>query len=301
MRDLDLTSLRLFVAVCEARSITRVAETETIVVSAISKRLRQLEEDVGATLLTRSKAGVRPTQAGETLLQHAHDVREKLEEIERDMSEHAQHLRGHVRLFAPSTVVAEYLPEDLAVFLRLQGHEHVQIELEEHLSDRIVFSVKEGVATVGICWDAVDTEDLEIREYRRNRLGVVMNADHPLAHLDRLDYSQTLEYDMIGMRTPGSLPVTRAGVMARPPRTKRYRAVVASFDAAIRLARAGLGLAIASEVMVRRSGLSKELKFVPLVDPWADRRFVICATNFSTLNTAARKLVDHLSMAGRQV
>ena len=50
MRDLDLQTLRLFAAVCEQRSIARVAEQESIVGSAISKRLAQLEDTVGTAL-----------------------------------------------------------------------------------------------------------------------------------------------------------------------------------------------------------------------------------------------------------
>ena len=58
MKDLDLTSLRYFVAVCETSNITRAAEQEHIVASAISKRLAQLESDLGVPLLERRRHGV---------------------------------------------------------------------------------------------------------------------------------------------------------------------------------------------------------------------------------------------------
>jgi len=70
MRDLDLQTLRLFAAVCEQRSIARVAEQESIVGSAISKRLAQLEDTVGPPLLPRKGRGVVPTPAGETPREH---------------------------------------------------------------------------------------------------------------------------------------------------------------------------------------------------------------------------------------
>ena len=47
MRDLDLTTLRLFVYVCESGSLVRASERANIVASAISKRLAQLEERLG--------------------------------------------------------------------------------------------------------------------------------------------------------------------------------------------------------------------------------------------------------------
>ncbi len=58
MRDLDLTTLRLFVAVCETQNIARAGEQQHIVASAISKRLAQLEETVGTSLLDRAADAV---------------------------------------------------------------------------------------------------------------------------------------------------------------------------------------------------------------------------------------------------
>ena len=46
MKDLDLTTIRLFVAVCESRSILRVSERENMVPSAITKRLANLEDEI---------------------------------------------------------------------------------------------------------------------------------------------------------------------------------------------------------------------------------------------------------------
>ena len=69
MRDLDLTTLRLFVTVCETGNIARAGERANIVGSAISKRLAQLEEALGTPLLARKRHGVVPTEAGQALLE----------------------------------------------------------------------------------------------------------------------------------------------------------------------------------------------------------------------------------------
>ena len=53
MRDLDLTTLRLFVAVCDAGNIARAAARASMVGSAVSKRLTQLEAQLGTQLLAR--------------------------------------------------------------------------------------------------------------------------------------------------------------------------------------------------------------------------------------------------------
>src|SRR5436190_21388858 len=84
MRDIDLKTLRLLVAVCDHRNMARAAEQEHIEPSAISKRIAQLEADLGTPLLLRSRRGVEPTPAGTALLEHARTVLLPLDRTARD-------------------------------------------------------------------------------------------------------------------------------------------------------------------------------------------------------------------------
>ena len=111
MRDLDLTSLRLFVAVCDTRNIARAAEQQALVGSAISKRLAALEDAVGTALLVRRRRGVEPTPAGETLLEHAREILANHARIERDMAAYAAGVRGQVRILATASAIAESLAD----------------------------------------------------------------------------------------------------------------------------------------------------------------------------------------------
>jgi DNA-binding transcriptional LysR family regulator len=156
MRDLDLTTLRLFVSVCETRSIARAGEQASIVGSAISKRLAQLEDTVGTPLLLRKRRGVAPTPAGETLLEHARAMLGSAHRIERDMAAYAGGARGHVRILASASVMAESLAEDVAEFLQNPAHRDIRVDMEERVSPEIVRGIREGSASIGLCWDAAD-------------------------------------------------------------------------------------------------------------------------------------------------
>ena len=84
-RRIDLTSLQLFVAVCELGSIGRAAEREFIAASAVSKRLSDLEATLGTTLLYRHARGVDLSPAGESLLHHARSVLYSLEKMQGEL------------------------------------------------------------------------------------------------------------------------------------------------------------------------------------------------------------------------
>ena len=69
--QLDLTTLRLFVAVCETRNFVHAAQRQHLVGSAVSKRIAALEAQVHTPLFVRQRHGVALTPAGETFLEYA--------------------------------------------------------------------------------------------------------------------------------------------------------------------------------------------------------------------------------------
>ncbi len=85
-RRVDMTSLQLFVAVCELGSIGKAAEREFIAASAVSKRLSELEAQLGAELLQRHSRGVSATPAGHSLLHHARSIMRSLEQMQAELA-----------------------------------------------------------------------------------------------------------------------------------------------------------------------------------------------------------------------
>lgn len=295
MRDLDLTSLRLFVAVCETRNIARAGENANIVGSAISKRLTQLEGIVGAKLLTRRKHGVEPTPAGETLLEHARAILTSTARIERDMSAYSHGLRGQVRVLATSSVLAESLAEDVAEFLQDARHRNIRIDMEEGLSHQVVRGVKEGIASLGICWDASPLDQLHSRLYRNDHLAIVVHPAHPLAQERTLEFEQTLDYEHVGMPVASSVQLMLQRAATQAGKALLHRVIVSNFDSALRVVRANLGITIVPREVAQPYVRATGLVLIPLTDPWAKRNFTLCFRDEESLSPAARALLDFLA------
>ena len=299
MRDLDLTSLRLVVAVCEARNIARAAKQQAIVGSALSKRLAALEDTVGTPLLVRRRHGVAPTPAGETLLEHARALLARAAQIERDMAGYAAGVRGHVRVLATQSAIAESLADDVAAFLKAPGHQHIRIDMEEAVSTQVLRAVREGSASLGICWDAADLRGLHHWPWRGDRLAVVMPPGHALARRKRLALADTLPYEQVSLPPESAVQVMlqRAAALAGQP--IRYRVVAATFDAALRVVRSRLAIAILPAELSAPYAEAFELRVTPLTDAWAQRRFAIACRDPEALTPAARLLVEHLVAAAK--
>ena len=103
----DLTDLRLFVHVVESGSITSGAERVFLALASASARIRNMEDTLGVKLLTRGRRGVAPTEAGQALMRHAHNIMQEWERMVGDVSEYGQGLKGHIRLLCNTSTITE--------------------------------------------------------------------------------------------------------------------------------------------------------------------------------------------------
>jgi DNA-binding transcriptional LysR family regulator len=295
VRDLDLTTLRLFVSVCELGNIARAGERASIVGSAISKRLAQLEEQVGTALLMRRRHGVVPTAAGQTLLEHARAMLDSAARIESDMQNFAAGARGQVRILASVSAMTESLADDVAGFLQLPAHRNIQVDMEERVSPEIVRGVRDGLASLGVCWDAADLGTLQCRAYRRDHLCIVLPARHPLGSRKRLRFEETLDFEHVSLPINSAVQVMLRRQAAAHGRQLRQRVIVTNFEAALRVVRAGLAISVVPREVAQLQAQAYGLRLVPLAEPWAERRFIICYRDAQLLSPAAQLLVEHLA------
>ena len=294
MRDIDLKTLRLFVAVADCRSMARAAEQEHIEPSAISKRIAQLEDDLGVELLLRGRRGVQTTPAGLALLEHARTVLFTLDRIAADVASFTGGVEGHVRLIATASAIAEALLDDIASFMREPDNRNIRVDIEERFSRDLVRELRDGNASLGVCWDRVDFEGLAHRPYRRDRLALAVYAGHPLAGRASIGFEETLAFDHVGLPPSTAVHTMLQRAAASAGRTVTYRVVVSTFAAALRVVAADLGVAVVPLEVGRRGAAHADLSLVPITDSWAERCFAICFRQREALPPASRRLLDHL-------
>lgn len=292
----DLTDLRLFLHVAESSNITRGAERAGLALASASARIRAMEEELGVPLLERGRRGVRTTPAGQALAFHARTVLEQMERMRGELGAYARGLKGHVRLWANSAAVAEFLPDPLAGFLA--ANPHIDIDLDEKPSPRIVEGVAEGLADIGIVADGIDVGDLETRPFRIDRLVVVAPPDHPAAAFRHVAFREIVDAEFVGLGRHSALQEHIRLHAARMGRTLKLRVRMGGFDAVCRLAAQGVGLGVVPEMAARRCAANLPIRVIGLTDAWALRHLTICLRRFDQLSPQARLLVEALGADG---
>jgi DNA-binding transcriptional LysR family regulator len=291
-RRLDLTSLQLFVAVCELGSIGKAAQREFIAPSALSKRLSDLEATLGSPLLQRHSRGVHLTPAGQNLLHHARSVLFSLERLQAELSEYADGARGQVRVHASISATVQFLPEDLGAFIR--AHQGIKIDLEEHLSSEVIRAVQEGAADLGICNTADGVGELQTLPYRQDQLVLVVPRKHALARKKSVAFEDTLALDHVGLHSNSSIYVAMRRAAAALGQTIKLRIQVTGLDAMCRMIHNGLGVGVMPLRAFTLMYGAGDLAAVVITNTWATRRIELVARDFSTLPRSARLLVEHL-------
>ncbi len=193
--------------------------------------------------------------------------------IERDMAAYAGGARGHVRILASASVMAESLAEDVAGFLQDPAHRNIRVDMEERVSPEIVRGIREGVASIGLCWDAADLDGLERRDYRSDHLAIVAHPSHPVARHDAVRFEQVLDHEFVGMPALSAVQLMLAREAAVAGKPLVYRVLVSNFDAALRVVRAGLAISVVPAEVARPFTEAFGLRLLPLTDDWARRRF----------------------------
>jgi len=288
----DLVDLRLFLNVVEAGSITAGAARSHLSLPSASARIRGMEDSLGTRLLERERLGIRPTEAGRLLLDHARLLLAQAERMRGDLAGYATGLRAELRLAANTAPAGEHLPDPLAGFLA--AHPHLDIDLTVQPSERVMEAVLAGAADLGVAAVLGPPPPLHMVPFRTDRLVVIVPAGHVLAGRTMVPFEAVLAERLVGLVPGSALRSHLDGQAARLGGRFATRVCVGDFAAMCRLVRQGVAPGIVPLAAARRHDVPPD-HIIPLQDPWAVRALMVCVRRADGMPPLLRRLFDHLA------
>jgi DNA-binding transcriptional LysR family regulator len=260
-----LNALNAFLAVARRRSFAGAARDLGVSTSALSQSVRQLEERLHVTLLTRTSRNVALTDAGQRLLENAGPAVEQALESLKTVSAQPGEITGRVRVSVPAAAVTLVLAGLLPRF----AQRYPSVEVDVRVDDRFVNIVEEGLDAGIRLVEAIDRDMVHVRLSDACRV-VVAGAP---SYLERRGVPQKpadlLEHDCLGMRAAAGGPwpweLERGKKTFRVP----VRGPVTTNDHALRrlLATAGVGLLYTLEPLIADDIARGRLRVV--LEPYA--------------------------------
>lgn len=137
----EFSQIKTFIAMVENQSLSKAAEKMDIAVSAVSRRLKELESNLGVQLIQRTTRKMHLTEAGEKFYLRCSHLLDELEEAKQEASNSAATLSGTLKIAAPLSFGVAHLSPAIAAFMHL----HPQIKIDLDMSDRRIDIVAEGL------------------------------------------------------------------------------------------------------------------------------------------------------------
>lgn len=281
-----------FLQVLERGTFSDAARAMGYTQSAVSQMVKNLEEELGVTMLVRSRTGVSLTREGELLLPSIRGVANARQLL----TEYAANLRGlesgTVRIGTFTTVSSSLLPPVIKRFK--EAHPGIRFELHQGLYADVESLVREGVVDFGFT-DLVRCGDLQHEPLLRDSMLLVLPNGHPLTRQSQIDLSQLEGEPFIQLdEGPGGATLQRT-VAQHPELDVQYR--VADDYSILNMVENGLGVALLPEIVLRNTNRSVAAR--PL-NPPLRRSLVVIFRRREEMSTAAAAFLRELRQEAEQ-
>ena len=203
---MEFRELNYLITIAEERSISKAAEKLFMAQSSLSQSLQSMEAELGGKLFIRTSTGVRPTQAGEIMLERARKMLVDYRQV-RDIIQDMEELKAGQVEFGISTFRGSYLlPGALRSFKRLYPQIHV--EITEANSMALEQLLIEGRLDLGLVVLPLTKLKSDVRLLMKDELVITAEADHPVLECARetvrngqtvlyVELEDTIQFDYI--------------------------------------------------------------------------------------------------------
>lgn len=297
-QSMELRHLVYFVVAAEHGSFRKTGVVLEINASAVSRRIRHLEDKLGASLFHRHSGGVRLTHAGEQFLVSARNALRTIDEGARDIAAIGRCDEGSVKIGVFSSLGTGFLSDLLETFERKHpaiGIEFIEGDQAEHLA-----AIRKLELDVAFITGTEERADCDTEPLWSERIFVALPDNHALAGRVELGWSDlATERFIVSEMAPGQAIhdylIRRLAHLGHHPEIKQHR--VGRFNL-LSMVALGRGLTLASEAVtsasfagvVFRRVINEQLPFSAIWSPNNDNP--ACRRLLSLARSMAKRRAD---------
>lgn len=302
---LDLKQLKALITVAEVGSVTRAAELLHLVQPAVTRQIRSLEQELGTALFERTRQGMRPTQAGLVVIEHARRALGELERARAEVRPSPGMVTGIVTVGLLEST-ADLLSGPLVAALA-RDQPGIDLRLFTAYSGHLQQWLDRGDLDLTLLYDLDSTPSLNAQPLVREQLWAVAPPSACLRADSPVPFVRVAEHPLIMTATGHGLRALIDAAAARAPVDEaRLNATVQtnSMQVQKRLVLAGHGWTILPGVGIAAEVANGTLSAAPLCEPEVWRSVVLCTPRAGRTSPAvevvARELTRQVHSAVRE-
>ncbi|HRJ70106.1 MAG TPA: LysR family transcriptional regulator [Beijerinckiaceae bacterium] len=286
---IDMLGLEAFIAIAERGSFHAAASHLNLSQTALSHRIRKLEESLGAELLTRTTRQVSLTEAGATLLPRARRLFDDLDAALDDVRSQASDMQERVVIGCLPTIAMQCMPEVIADFALRRPN--VAVKLLDSSASDIAEKVQSGEAEFGITIVAANRWNLDLKAIAKEPFVLVCSRKLPIAANASLTWAEIGAVPLVRISAETGNRILIDDALGTRRETLNWRYEVQRVTTAISLVRSGIGGAIVPQlgVSIAVAG-AQDLVAIPIRGPLVTRTLGLVTRKGAPLTPAAREL-----------
>lgn len=289
---MDTTTVRLVLAVAEEGSISRAADRMQLAVAAASKRLTDLEQQLGTRLFKRQPHGVRITEPGLRLLGHIRQVDNLMQRLEGDALALGHGRDGRILIGAPKAAIIEFLARDLAAIQA--KYPEITLQVQEENSKIVQQLLRDKVIDIGIFEKTSGFIDLPQADYRRDRLVLVYSRAHFRFGEAAVSLDAVLDCPLVTLGRGSAILAAVGRAYQSRGRVFHANYTVSGFDTMLALVRQGLGVGLMPPAIFESFHPEAALAAAALEGDWHERRYVLSFVEGQAQEQTLRNVVAEL-------
>lgn len=262
---ISLKQFKYFVEIVESGSYSRASEKLYIAQSALSRQIKELEDELQTQLLVRDSRHIELTPAGQLFFERARRILEDIDDTVVQARQIGVGAQGLIRLQHSSSVILT--PRLTAVIRRLlDAFPGVTLDVNMAPSENQTLDIEEGRADIGLIRLPTLRKypHIRVREIASERLMVAVSQHSPLAALDNVDLAALSQESFISIphKDRGGLSYLVANLCLEQGYFPRPARALSRKSSQLNLIEANLGIAIVPECM--RLMAPAGVRFIPL-------------------------------------
>jgi DNA-binding transcriptional LysR family regulator len=251
---IDFLGLEAFVSIAERGSFQRAAAHLHLSQTAVSHRMRKLEDELGLKLLARTTREVTLTRAGIDFLPKARKALSELEQSFDDLRQQGAKRRERLDIACLPVFAVNYMPPILRRFHELMPD--VQVRIFETPSAAIAELVQSGEVEFGFTGLLTNRWDLDIETFSASPLTLACPSGHPLAKKRALGWDEMSGLPLIRVSSRTAIRVIIDDAISAAKVNIAWQYEVQHVETAVNLVEAGLGFTVVPmiDIALHRGG-----------------------------------------------
>lgn len=290
---INLELYRIFYVVSECQNITKASERLNISQPAVTKHIKNLEEQLGSPLFIRTKRGVILNEYGEGIFLKVKNALTLLDESEKQISEYKSMNKGTIKIGISTSLTRKYLIKHIEKFHKI--YPNIIINISTDPTKDLIKQLKNGIIDLIIC-KFPNYDDLELNYIKLGQTKYIFVANENYKELlnRKVDIKELVDYPILLQKSPSNSRMSVQRYFKRNDIKIEPRMNIGSSNLLIDFARIGYGIGYVTKLYVEDELENKKL-FEINIDPKAENiEYGLITLKNNIMPSYCNKLVEYL-------